>query len=142
MTYTGQGWPAYLSHRSRPRASPHLCCWVLNFQLPEDGSTVVGNGDVADVVHQHLSSQGKSSGTSKVRANSIESDAHMILMDTAATTHRAYLVQAYWAQRRLDNVCNGSDCHDILGAHVLSTDSLSLYLKPRSPLVSWRLHRL
>jgi hypothetical protein len=53
---------------------PETSCWVFHFELCEDGSSIVGNGNVANV-HEHL-----------VEADGAEEDLTMFATAMAAVT--------------------------------------------------------
>lgn len=45
---------AALVNQQLELACLHLCGWVLHLQQFQDGGAIICDGDVADVVHQHL----------------------------------------------------------------------------------------
>jgi hypothetical protein len=95
---------------------------VLHLQQLEDGGTVVCDGHIAQLVHQHLR------GATGMRDRA----ARAVGCEPWERRRRAHLVQADGPQRCLDDVGHGGDRHDVLRPDVLPRLPLALDLQPGS----------
>lgn len=114
--------------RPPPRSvgDAHLCGWVFHLQQPQDGRTIVGDGDVPDVINQHLGHRSASEALTGFRSPLWRKHVRLMRRQLAAC-----LVQADWSQRALHYVCYRRHSGHILRPDVLPRRALALQLQRR-----------